>query len=286
MDTFIQVLAQGILIGGSYGLVALGMAIIFSVSGIVNFAHGDFLTIGMYLCFSLYAALGLDPYVSAFIVFPVLAILGIFFFIFLVQPLLGQHHLMVIQMTLALTFIFQNLLLMTYGGQLLRIPSVVENSLWLIGDLVIRVSQLIAFGVSVLLAGLLFWVLNSTDFGRSVRAVNQQPKAAALMGINVKRIRLIVFAIGTGVLAIAAALLLPGTPIQLSQGLHFTVLTLLVPVLGGMSNFVGFMLGGFLIGLSEAIGAVYVSGTLGMMLPYAIFALTILFRPTGLLKAS
>ena len=106
------------------------------------------------------------------------------------------------------------------------------------------------------------------------------------MGINVKRIRLIVFAIGTGVLAIAAALLLPGTPIQPSQGLHFTVLTLLVLVLGGMSNFVGVMLGGFLIGLSEAIGVVYVSGTLGMMLPYAIFALTILFRPTGLLKAS
>lgn len=286
MDTFFQVLAQGLLIGGSYGLVALGMAFIFSVSGIVNFAHGDFLTIAMYLCFSLYAALGLDPYVSAFIVFPVLALLGAVFFIVLVKPLLSQHHLMVIQMTLALTFIIQNVLLMAYGGQLLRTPSIVENNLWIVGSLVIRVSQLIAFGVSMLLAALLFWVLNRTDFGRSVRAVNQQPKAAALMGINVTRIRLIVFAIGIGVLAIAAALLLPGTTIHPGQGLHFTVLTLLVLVLGGMSNFLGVMLGGLLIGLSEAIGTVYVNGTLGMMLPYVIFALTILFRPAGLLKAS
>ncbi len=193
---------------------------------------------------------------------------------------------MVIQMTLALTFIVQNVLLMVYGGQLLRTPSMVENSLWVAGSLVIRVSQLIAFGVSIALAGLLFWLLNSTDFGRSVRAINQQPKAAALMGINVTRMRLIVFAMGTGVLAIAAALLLPGVTIQPAQGLHFTVLTLLVMVLGGMSNFAGVMLGGFLIGLSEAIGTAYLGGTIGMMLPYAIFALAILFRPSGLLKAS
>ncbi len=286
MDMLLQVLVQGILIGGSYGLMALGLAFIFSVSGIVNFAHGDFLSIGMYLCFTFYAALGLDPYISAFLTFPILAALGAAFFFFLIRPLLGQHHLMVIQMTLALTFIVQNVLLMVYGGQLLRTPSMVENSLWVAGSLVIRVSQLIAFGVSIALAGLLFWLLNSTDFGRSVRAINQQPKAAALMGINVTRMRLIVFAMGTGVLAIAAALLLPGVTIQPAQGLHFTVLTLLVMVLGGMSNFAGVMLGGFLIGLSEAIGTAYLGGTIGMMLPYAIFALAILFRPSGLLKAS
>ena len=137
----------------------------------------------MYLCFSSTPRSASIPMrFRAFIVFPVLAILGIF--IFPVQPLLGQHHLMVIQMTLALTFIIQNLLLMTYGGQLLRIPSVVENSPWLIGDLVIRVSQLIAFGVSVLLAGLPFWVLNSTDFRPLGPRRQSAAEAAALMGIN------------------------------------------------------------------------------------------------------
>ena len=103
------------------------------------------------------------------------------------------------------------------------------------------------------------------------------------MGVRVSRIRMLVFALGFGVLAIAAALLLPGTPLQPTMGLRYTVTTLLVLVLGGMSNFAGILIGGFVIGLSESIGTIYLSGTLGMILPYLIFVLVLLFRPAGIL---
>jgi branched-chain amino acid transport system permease protein len=106
------------------------------------------------------------------------------------------------------------------------------------------------------------------------------------MGIDVSRVQTLTFALGIGILAIAAALLLPGTPIQPAQGLRYTVITLIVVALGGMTNFVGIMLGGLIIGLSEAYGTIYLSDTLGMLLPYGIFVLIMLFRPQGLTWSS
>jgi branched-chain amino acid transport system permease protein len=102
------------------------------------------------------------------------------------------------------------------------------------------------------------------------------------MGIDVGRVQVLTFALGIGILALAAALLLPGTPIQPTQGLRYTVITLLVVVLGGMTNFVGIMLGGLVIGIAEAFGTIYLSGPLGLLMPYVIFVLIMLFRPQGL----
>jgi branched-chain amino acid transport system permease protein len=171
---------------------------------------------------------------------------------------------------------------MVFGGQPARTPSVMESKLWILGDVVVRVPHVIAFVVSFAMAIGLYAVLRSTDFGRSIRAVHQNAHAAALMGIDVGRVQVLTFALGLGILAIAAALLLPGTPIQPTMGLRYTVITLLVVVLGGMTNFVGIMLGGLVIGISEAFGTIYLSDILGMLLPYGIFVLIMLFRPQGL----
>ena len=103
------------------------------------------------------------------------------------------------------------------------------------------------------------------------------------MGINVPRVQTVTFAAGMAILAVAAALMLPGTPVYPGMGLRYTVITLMVVILGGMTNFVAIMLSGLIIGLSEAIGTVYLSGVIGMMLPYLIFVLVLLFRPQGLL---
>jgi branched-chain amino acid transport system permease protein len=174
--------------------------------------------------------------------------------------------------------------LMIFGGQPLRTPSAFEAKLIFIGDsIVMRFTLVVAFCVSIVLSGLLYWVLQKTDFGRSVRAVHQNAKAAALMGINVTAVRAITFAAGVAILAIAAALLLPGTPAFPGMGLRYTVITLMVIILGGMTNFIGILLSGFLVGMSESIGTVYVSGVVGMMMPFIIFILVLLFRPQGLL---
>jgi branched-chain amino acid transport system permease protein len=286
MTEFWQAIAQGVLIGSTYGLLALGMGLVYGVSGVVNFSHGDFISLGMFMCLALYSAFSLDPYVSAVITVPVMTIIGALVYRLLIRRMVGHQFLMVVQLTLGLSLVLQNGILMVFGGQPARTPSIVESKLIILGEVVLRVPHVIAFVVSFALAISLFVMLRSTDFGRSIRAVHQNAHAAALMGIDVSRVQTLTFAIGIGILAIAAALLLPGTPIQPAQGLRYTVITLLVVVLGGMTNFVGIMLGGLVIGLAEASGTIYLSETLGALLPYMIFVLIMLFRPQGLTWSS
>ncbi len=282
MEELLQALSQGLLIGSTYGLLALGMGLVYGVSGIVNFSHGDFVSLGMFLCLAVYSLTGMDPYLAMLIGVPVLTALGGLAYHFLIRPVAGHHLLMVIQLTLGLSLLLQNGLLMGFGGQPVRVPSMVEAKLVIAGDVIMRLPHIIACISSFALAILLYIMLRATDIGRSIRAVHQNPRAAALMGIDVPRVRLFTFALGIGILAIAAALLIPGTPIHPNQGLRYTVITLLAVVLGGMTNFVGIMLGGIVIGTAEAMGTIYLSHTLGMLLPYIIFVLIMLFRPQGL----
>lgn len=284
MDTLIQAFAQGLLVGSTYGLIALSLGLIYSVSGIVNFAQGDFLVLCMFGAFSLFSLFGLDGYVSVFITIPVLLVLTLIIYKYLIQPISGQH-LMVIQLTLGLMFIIQNVLLMIYGGHYQRVASILDGEVVLIGDIVVQTSLIVAFLVTWVVAGLLFLILNFTDFGRSVRAVHQNARAAALQGINVRYTQLVVFSMSAALLAIAAALLLPGKPLHPAEGLHYTVVGLMPLVLGGMSNFLGILISGLLIGTAESIGSVYLNGAMGFALPYLIFIVILVFRPEGLFGA-
>jgi len=212
MDELLQALAQGLLIGSTYGLLALGMGLIYSVSGIVNFSHGDFVSLGMYLCFALFGALALDPYVSLAVTLPVMLIVGALIYRFLIQPVAEAHALMVVQLTLGVALALQNGILMVFGGQPHRVPSVVEAKLVMLGNVVMRMPHVVAFVASLTLATALFIVLRSTDIGRAIRAVHQNARAAALMGVDVNRVKVMTFAVGIGLLAIAAALLAPEHP--------------------------------------------------------------------------
>jgi branched-chain amino acid transport system permease protein len=286
MNEILQALAQGFLVGSTYGMLALGMGLVYSVSGIVNFAHGDFVSLGMYLCLALFSAFALDPYVSLAITLPAMMAIGAATYYFLIRPIAGHHMLMVIQLTLGLSLLLQNGLLMMFGGQYMRTPSVVESKLLILGEVVVRMPHVISCLASFGIAIALYILLRSTDTGRAIRAVHQNARAAALMGIDVGKVRWMTFAAGIGLLAVAAALIVPGTPMHPSLGLRYTVITLIVVVLGGMTNFVGIMLAGLVIGISESLGTIYLSDTLGMLLPYAIFVAIMLFRPGGLLKSA
>jgi branched-chain amino acid transport system permease protein len=175
MDLFLQALTQGVLVGGTYALIALGMAVIFSVSGMVNFAHGDFLLVGMYLAYALFAALNLDPYLSVFITFPVMCLAGAGLYAFLLRRLTASNLLMAVQLTLGLSFVVQNTLLLIFGGEPIRAPSVVETSLLVVGNIIIRTPQLIAFLAALVLSAAFYLTLNFTDAGRRIQAVQQQP---------------------------------------------------------------------------------------------------------------
>ncbi len=286
MEELLQALVQGFLMGSAYGLLALGMGLVYGVSGIVNFSHGDFVSLGMYLCLAFFSAFALDPYVSILFTLPIMTLLGALVYRYLIKPIAGRQLLMVIQLTLGIALLLQNGLMMVFGGQPTRTPSIVESKLFIVGDVIMRAPHVIAAVVSFALAFALYIMLQSTDVGRSIRAVQQEPRAAALMGVDVGRVQVLTFAIGIGILAIAAALLLPGMPIQPTQGLRFTVITLLVFVLGGMTNFVAIMLGGVVIGVAEAVGTIYMTHTIGQLLPYLLFVGIMLFRPQGLVWRS
>lgn len=282
MDTLLQALIQGLLVGSSYGLIALSMGLIHSVSGITNFAQGDFLVLCMFGAFSLFGLFGLDAYVSVLITIPALIVLTLLVYKYLIQPIAGQQ-LMVIQLTLGLMFIAQNVLLMIYGGSYQRVPSVLDGEIIVMGDvLVVQTSLVVAFVITWAVAGALFLTLSYTDFGRSIRAVHQNSRAAALQGINVRRTQLIVFSMSAALLGVAAALLLPGKPLHPAEGLHYTVVGLMPLVLGGMSNFLGILVSGLLIGTAESVGSVYLNGAMGFALPYVMFILILVFRPQGL----
>ena len=286
MEELLQALVQGFLMGSAYGLLALGMGLVYGVSGIVNFSHGDFVSLGMYLCLAFFSAFALDPYVSILFTLPIMTLLGALVYRYLIKPIAGRQLLMVIQLTLGIALLLQNGLMMVFGGQPTRTPSIVESKLFIVGDVIMRAPHVIAAVVSFALAFALYIMLQSTDVGRSIRAVQQEPRAAALMGVDVGRVQVLTFAIGIGILAIAAALLLPCMPIQPTQGLRFTVITLLVFVLGGMTNFVAIMLGGVVIGVAEAVGTIYMTHTIGQLLPYLLFVGIMLFRPQGLVWRS
>lgn len=281
-----QGLVQGVLVGSTYALIALGMGLIYSVSGVVNFGQGDMLIMAVYIAFSMFAAFGMDPYLSVVVTLPVMAIVGGLLYIALIRRIMAAHAFMAVQMTLGLSFILQSGMLMIYGGEERRVPSAFEASLLVLGDgmLVVRTSLLVAFVVSCVLAALLYWMLNRTDLGRSIRAVNQSLRAAVLMGISVRRVRTLTFAAAGALLAVAAALLSPGLAVGPSFGLQYTMLTIMVLALGGMTDFFGILLGGVIIGVAEAMGAIYVSGTAGLIVPYAIFTIFLLLRPHGLLS--
>lgn len=285
MDLLIQAVVQGVLVGGAYALVALSLGLTYNISGIINFSHGDFLTLAMFLALGMQTAFLIDPYISGFLMFPVLFVLGAAVYHFLLRPVARSHLLMVIQLTLGITFVVQNGLLMAFGGQSMRVPSAYEASLILIGDeLVLRTPQLIAFIGSLVLALLLWLVLDHTETGRRIRAVHQNPRAAALMGINVPRLRMGIFGVGIGIQSFAGVLLLPGQPIEPALGFRYTVIPLMALVMGGLTDFLGVYLGALLIGVTEALGTVYISGTSGMMVPYGLFILVLLLRPQGLFR--
>lgn len=282
MDILYQAVIQGVLIGSTYGLIALSMGLIYSVSGITNFAQGDLMVLCMFATLSFAALLGLDPYVSILFTIPLVAVVTVLIYRYLIQPI-GSQQLMVIQLTLGLMFVIQNALLMGYGGNYHRVPSVLDGEVIVVGDFaVIQTSLLVSFVTTWLLAAGLFWTLGYTDFGRSVRAVHQNSRAAALVGVNVKRTQLVVVGLSAGILAVSASLLVSGRPIHPNEGLHYTVVALMPFVLGGMGNLLSILVSGIIIGVAETVGNVYLNGPLGFAVPYVVFISILVLRPQGL----
>lgn len=284
LDVLLQATVQGLQMGAIYALIALSMTLIFSVSGLLNFAHGDLLALAMYGTLVLYQVLGLDSYLAAPLIFIVFLLIGLLLFRSLVEPVLLKGGVLAgVQLTLGLVFVVQSALLMIFGGDYHSVPTVLSNKNLVIESLTMPWSLLVASGMAVVLTILLYIALMRTDFGRQVRAIMQNSSAAALMGIRISRIRLISFCIGVGLLGLTGPLVVAQFTLTPIMGLDFTLIALIIMVVGGLGSFVGSMFAGLLIGVSGSLGSLLFGGVIGAMIPYAVLLLVLLFKPNGLM---
>ena len=284
-EILLEAVANGLLMGAVYGLVALGLTLVYGVLHIINFAHGALLTLAMYAAFVAHGAFGLDPYAA------MIPLAGLFFVLgYLVQRLVigpasrGDDSNMLL-VTLGLSIIIENAMLAIFRSDTMTIRLPSAMSMVELGDVLLSLPRLIGFGVTLLVALLLFVLMTRTDTGRAIRAVAKERTGAALVGIDVAHIYAVTFGIGTACLAVAACLLLPSFYVSPRVGNAFVLVAFTIVVLGGMGSVTGALLGGLFIGVVESLSGLYFGDSLGQIGIFLIFILVLLLRPTGLFGA-
>jgi branched-chain amino acid transport system permease protein len=281
-NMLIQTIVNGILIGGIYALVALGLTLIFGVMKVINFAQGALLMVGMYITFGFSQWFGLNPY---------LTIPFSFFLVFLLGGAIQRtvmekvndapaHNQLLV--TLGVMMVIENLALVFLSPDFKRVKVESLEQSWRLGDILLDKPRFIAFLFVIVFVSALYWLLHHTRIGKAIRATAIDKDGAMLVGIKVKRIHLIVFGIGTALAGVAGTLLTPFFFISPHVGNIFLLKAFVVVVLGGLGNFVGTFIAGLIIGIAESIGGVYLSGNLRDLVTYVIFVLVLLFRPNGL----
>ncbi len=292
-----QALVTGILIGGVYGLVAMGLTLIFGVLDIINFAHGALLTVGMYLAFVLYDRFGVDPYLAILITAPALFFLGGAIQRFIIHPARNAPPHNQLLLTLGLALFIENLLLVIFTGtpRAIRLPYergaigfgplAVDFPLRIAGT-TITLPKLAAFIFALALTAVLYLLLQRTDLGRAIRATAQDREGARLVGINIDQINLVTFGLGTACVGAAAAIVLPFLAVDPQIGNTFNITAFVIVVLGGMGSVPGALLGGLIIGLTQEMSVVFAPSSTKLLGVFIVFILVLLFRPQGLLGRS
>jgi branched-chain amino acid transport system permease protein len=281
--TLIQVLIGGLLQGGMYALGAFGLSLVFGVLGILNVTHGDFLMLGGLLCYGIYVVLGLDPLVSLVIVVPVFFVVGCLFERVLIQPLLAKspHELLTgsILVTLGAALAIEDLVPFLWTQSFSGIPYTVRSLV--IGDVVIPTLRLAILLGIVILTLLLHLFLRRTFVGIALRAMTQNRQGAMLVGINLPRLSMLAFGIGTALVAtagVAHAMLYSITP---TMGIPLTLKYLTIVVLGGLGSLLGSVLGGMVLGISEALTSLYIGPEWAPTVAFIVLIIVLVTRPQG-----
>lgn len=282
MDVFIQLLLNGILLGSIYAIISVGLTLIFGIVRVVNFAHGEFLMVGMYAAYLLSKHLGLHPYVSAIPVMLLLFGFGALIQRFMIQPLLSADEHIQIFATVGLSTALLNLALLVFGADLYAVPPSFARQAVSVAGFSMVVGQLVMFACALALVAGLHLFMQRTPLGRAIRATAQNRNAALLMGVEVDRIYVISFGLGAACVGLASALLTPLYPVTPTIGTYFVLTAFVVVVLGGMRSVYGAFFGAMIIGLVDSLSGYYLAPDLKEVVYFAIFLLILIFKPTGL----
>jgi len=284
-NIIISAAINGLLLGGIYTLVASGLTLIYGVLHIINFAHGSMLMLAMFGVYYLLTLLGIDPYLSIFIMVPAMYVFGYLLYKGLIGRLSSGKDENILLVTLGLSILIENLALMFFKGDSRTILVSYSDRMVELGPTLVPLPKLISFVMAMLLCIALGLFMQRTDTGRSIRAVAKERVGARLVGIDVDRIFAISYGIGLATLGAAACLMMPIFYVSPSVGHVFVLVAFTVVVLGGMGSFLGAVVGGLIIGLTESFGGLFLGESMGQIGISLIFILILLLRPSGLFGA-
>ena len=286
MTLFLQSLISGILIGGVYALIGIGLTIIFGVMRVINFAHGDIMMVGMYMTYFLFTLFGIDPFISVLITIPLMFVFGAILQKLFINRILGALPQNQILLTIGLGLIMSNSMMLAFTSDYKILTTSYSSSSYRLAGLSVSKPLAISFLITVVITAALYRFLMKTDTGQAIRATAQDREAAQLMGINVKWMSILAFGIGASMAGTAGALISPTYYIFPQVGSAFTLKAFVITVLGGMGSVVGATLGGVIIGVVESMGAAYISSDWKDVVVFAIFLLVLLVKPSGLMGTS
>lgn len=282
MSIFIQLLINGLLLGGAYAIISISLTLIFGVVRVVNFAHGELLMVGLYATWLITSHTGLHPYATVVPVAILLFVIGALMQRFVIQPLLTAEPHIQIFATVGVSTALLNLALMVFGADVRTVEAKAGVDAFQVGPISIVTGQLVTFIVAIVVAAGVHLLLQRTFVGRGFRALAQNRSAAALMGVNVNKAYVLVFGLGAALLGLAATLLAVQYPVFPTVGQYFVLTAFVVVVLGGLGSLPGAIVGSLFIGLIDSIAGYYVGSALKEVVYFVIFLLILTLRPTGL----
>jgi branched-chain amino acid transport system permease protein len=280
---FAQQLINGLMLGASYSLVAIGYTLIFGVLGLLHFAHGEVFMVGAFIGLYLVLLTGADIYVALIGAMIATAILGLVIDLVAVRPINKDYPLAPLISTIGVTIVLQNLAIYVFGGEQVGFPEAIEPALYHLGPVTISSVQIFILVVALVLMAALWLFIERTRLGRAMRATAESHETAALLGVNVNGVILFTFVLASGLAGIAGVLDgIKNSAISPFMGLEVAVKGLVVMLLGGLGNVLGAMVGGLLLGMVEILTSAYLGTSVRDFFTFLILILILLYRPTGL----
>lgn len=292
VELFLQTIISGILLGGLYALIGLGMALIMGVMRIINLAHGDLMMAAMYVAYFAFELYHIDPYVSVFIAAPLLLILGIGLQKFLISPVMKVESILPhnqVILTVGIGMVLSNLATVFFKSDYRSTPveyattALYLSDIWKTSPIELSVSLpwTVSFTVAVVITLILWYFLTKTDTGKSIRATAQDLDAALLMGVNVTRMRMLTFGIGSALVAAAGCLFIPMYYLYPALGKQFTNIAFVITILGGLGSTEGAIIGGIILGIFESLTSTYLGMGWAPAGRFIIFVIVLIFLPGG-----
>jgi branched-chain amino acid transport system permease protein len=280
---FAQFLLSGLATGWVYALIALGFCLIHNATGIVNFAQGDFLTLGGMFMVTLFVGLHLPLPLAFLLAVLVVGLVGMAIERFLLRPAVSDDVLILIFITIGASIFIRGVIKLVWGKRPLALPPFSGEEPVRILGAYLQPQSLWIFGVTAVVVGVLFWFFRSTLYGKAMRAVACNPRAALLMGIHVERVRLLAFFLSGALGAIGGVLITPITTVSFDTGVMIGLKGFSAAVLGGYGSVMGAVVGGLLLGVLESLGAGFISSSYKDAIAFMVLLLILFLRPRGIL---